>query len=277
MGQENPSLEEMSQKRILFSVPGMDKVSIQRNLVYKTADGQPMHMDIYTPPEPSRSRPAVILIHGGPSPKIGVKDMGVFVSYGELLAVSGFVAVTFNHRFLAPERLTDAAADVRDLVAYIRENAISMGIEGESLALWAFSGGGPFLAAPLQQRPAWLRAVVAYYAVLDLRQLPQPDGGIGADLLREFSSNCSLGKDARRTPPILVVRAGLDNPWINAGIDSFVQTALENGATLDLLTHPEGRHAFDILDDNARTKQIIIYTIRYLGDHLFRIRAGRRK
>jgi acetyl esterase/lipase len=268
MGKENPSFEEMSRMRIVLSVPGMDAVAIQHNLEYKTADGQPMHMDIYTPPGPAQPRPAVILIHGGPTPRTGVKDMGVFISYGELLAASGFVAVTFNHRFLAPERLADAAVDVRDLVAYIRENATSLGIAPESLALWAFSGGGAFLAVPLLQRPTWLRAVVAYYAALDLQQLPQPDGGIGPELLREFSAICSLGESTRHTPPILVARAGMDYPWLNAGIDRFVQTALKKGATLDLLNHPEGHHGFDILDDDARSRQIIINTIRYLHDHL---------
>ena len=268
MGKENPSFEEMRQMRIVYSVPGMDALGIQRNLEYKIADGQPMHMDIYTPQGPSLQRPAVVLIHGGPIPRTGAKDMGVFVSYGQLLAASGFVAVTFNHRFLAPERLTDAAGDVSDLVAHIRENAISLGITQDSLALWAFSGGGPFLAVPLLQRPAWLRAVVAYYAVLDLQKMPQPDEGIGPELLREYSAICSLGEGTRHAPPILVARAGMDNPWLNDGIDRFVQTALERGATLDLLNHPEGRHGFDILDDDARSKQIIISTIRYLGDHL---------
>jgi acetyl esterase/lipase len=268
MKKENPSLEEMIRMRIIFSVPGMDAVSVQRNLKYKTADGQPMHMDVYTPPGPLRPRPAVVLIHGGPILRTGAKDMGVFISYGELLAASGFVAVTFDHRFLAPERLAEAAEDVMDLVAHIQENAIPLGIAPESLALWAFSGGGPFLAIPLLQRRTWLRAIVAYYAALDLQQLPQADVGIGLELLREFSAICSLGEGTRRAPPILVVRAGMDSPWLNAGIDRLVQTALEKGATLDLLNHPEGRHAFDILDDDARSKQIIVNTIRYLGDHL---------
>jgi acetyl esterase/lipase len=268
MKNENPSFEEMIRMRVVFSVPGMEAVTVQRNVEYKTADGQPMLMDLYTPPGPLRSRPAVVLIHGGPIPITGAKDMGVFVSYGEVLAASGFAAVTFNHRFLAPERLVDAAEDVMDLIAHIRENAISLGIAPESLALWAFSGGGPFLAIPLLQRPTWLRAIVAYYAVLDLQQLPQGDSGIGLELLRKFSAVCSLGEGARGAPPILVVRAGLDNPWLNAGMDRFIQTALEKGANLDVLNHPEGRHGFDVLDDDARSKQIIINTVRFLGDHL---------
>ena len=168
---KSPTFEEMIRMRIVWSVPGMDAVVSRRDLVYKkTGDGEPLRMDVYRPPGPPRPRPAVILVHGGPIPQTGAKNMGVFVSYGELLAVSGFVAVSFDHRFLSAARLPDAGADVADLVAHVRANAASLGIDPERLALWAFSGGGPFLSAGLRERPGWLRAVVAYYAVLDLQQ-----------------------------------------------------------------------------------------------------------
>jgi len=268
MEKKNPSLEEMIRMRIVYSVPGMAAVSVRRDLQYKTGDVQPLHMDVYTPHGAPQPRPAVILIHGGPIPRMGAKNMGVFVSYGELLAASGFVAVTFNHRFLAPARLADAAADVAGLTAHVRENAVSFGVDPQRLALWAFSGGGPFLAAALRERPAWLRAVVAYYAVLDLQQLPQTQSDLDPDLLRKFSAIYSLGGDARSAPPILIARAGMDSARLNAGIDRFVQTALEKRATLDLLNHPDGRHGFDILDDEARSKQIIGHTIDFLRNHL---------
>jgi acetyl esterase/lipase len=254
----------------VFAVPGMDAVSVRRDLEYKTGDaGQPLHMDVCAPSGPQRPCPAVVLIHGGPIPKMGAKNMGVFVSYGELLAASGFTAVTFDHRFLAPDRLADAAQDVADLVGHVRANADSLGVDPERLALWAFSGGGPFLAAPLRDRPAWLRAVVAYYAVLDLQQPPSGvDDGLGPDVRRTFSAVDALGEPAHGAPPLLVARAGLDNGWINGGIDRFVQAAVSKGATIDLLNHPDGRHGFDILDDDERSKQIIRRTVEFLRDHL---------
>jgi acetyl esterase/lipase len=262
------TFEEMIRMRVVFSVPGMDAVSVRRDLVYKVADGQPLQVDVYSPSGPPRSRPAVILIHGGPIPRIGAKNMAVFVSYGELLAASGLVAVAFDHRFLAPARLTDAGGDVADLVAHIRKSAGSLGVDPQRLAFWAFSGGGPFLAAPLRERPTWVHALVAYYAVLDLQQPPPgDDSGTSADVRQTFSAIHSLG-DARNAPPILVARAALDNAWLNGAIDRFVQTALDNGATLDLLNHPEGRHGFDILDDDGRSKQIIRHTLEFLKDHL---------
>jgi acetyl esterase/lipase len=261
--------EEMIRRRVVLTVPGMDAVKADRNLVYKMADGEPLHMDVYFPSGPPRPRPAVILVHGGPNPRTGAKNMGIFVSYGELLAASGFVAIAFDHRFLAPDRLTDAAQDVTDLVAHVRKNAGSLGVNPQQLALWAFSGGGPFLALPLRERPAWLRAVVAYYPVLDLEQTPSgSDSGTSIELRQSFSAIRSLGEDARGAPPIFIARAGLDNPWLNGGVDRFVHAAVAKGAMLDLLNHPEGRHSFDILDDDARSRQIIRRTLEFLRDHL---------
>jgi acetyl esterase/lipase len=242
-----PTFEEIVRMRVVVTVPGMDKVSVRRNVVYKTADGQPQHMDVYSPPGPAQPRPAVMLIHGGPIPRLGAKNMGVYLSYGELLAASGFVAVTFDHRFLAPERTSDAAGDVADAVAYVRKNAPSLGVDPERLALWAFSGGGRFLAAPLRERPTWLRAAAAFYAVLDAPDLPD---------------------DTRPLPPMLVGRAGLDNPQLNAGLDRFVQAALARNATIDVMNHAQGHHAFDILDDDARSKEMIRRTLEFLRTHL---------
>jgi acetyl esterase/lipase len=266
---KTPSFEEMVRMRIVLAVPGMDAVGVRRDVAYKTGDGEPLHMDVYSPHGARHPRPAVILVHGGPIPRLGAKGMGVFVSYGELLAASGFVAVAFDHRFLAPDRLADAGGDVADLIAHVRANAGSLGVDPERLALWAFSGGGPFLAAPLRERPSFLRAVVAYYAALDLQEpAPGAGSGIGDDVRRRFSAVLGLGDDARTAPPLLVARAGLDHPRLNGGIDHFVQAAVAAGAMLDLLNHPEGRHGFDILDDDARSRQIIRRTLDFLRDHL---------
>ncbi len=266
---KNPPFEEMIRMRVVLRVPGMDAVQVRRNVVYRTAAGQPLHMDVYSPPGSRRARPLVILVHGGPIPRTGAKNMGVFVSYGELLAASGFVAVAFDHRFLAPDRLVDAREDLAEVVAQVRSGAGPLGGDPDRLALWVFSGGGPLLTAPLRERPGWLRALVAYYAVLDLQQPPPgADDGLGPEQRRDFSAVLGLGDDARNAPPLLVARAGLDHPWLNDGTLRFVEAALTRGAKLDFLNHPDGRHGFDILDDDARTAQIIRHTLAFLRDHL---------
>ena len=72
----------------------------------------------------------------------------------------------------------------------------------------------------------------------------------------------------RPLPPMLIARAGQDNPHLNTTVDTFVKEALAAGAPLELLNHPTGRHGFDILDDDARSREILARTFEFLKTHL---------
>jgi acetyl esterase/lipase len=214
---------------------------------------------LYAPATPARATPAVILIHGGPIPSPGARRWGMFVSYGRILAASGMIGIAFDHRLLAPDRLRDSAADLADLVRHVREHATTLGIDESRLALWAFSGGGPLVAAALRERQNWWKLVVAFYAIME------PLGG-GHD--ERLSAIAALGRDASNAPPIVLARAGRDDPAINSTIDRFLAAASSAGATVDLLTHPSGHHAFDILDAGDRSSQIIRRTLGALRSNL---------
>ena len=262
-----PPFEQLIRMEVVYRVPGMADVVPRREVPYAAPGGETLTMDIYPPPGvPAGSRrPAVLMIHGGPIPRVGAKNMGVFTSYGRLLAASGFVAVTFNHRFLGAERLLDAASDVRSAAAYAVENAKDLGIDPERIAVWAFSGGGPLLSLAFTGALPPVRALVAFYAALDLREKP-PGGSLALtdENRRDFSPAHHVMALAGKVPPLLVARAGLDMPFLNAGIDRFVQAALAANACVDVLNHPTGRHGFDILDDDARSREIIARTLEFL-------------
>ena len=267
-----PSPPDITKMRIVYRVPGMDRVRVERNRVYREVAGSRLEMDVYSPPEATRGAPlpVVILIHGGPVPPgASAKNMGVFLSYGELLAASGLKAVTFSHRFYGAGALADAAGDVAAAVAHVRSHAEELGVDPDRIALWAFSGGGPFLSAPLRERWPFVRAIVAYYAVLDL-QVPPPGAasGITQETRREFSPLRHLAAAGEKTPPLFVARAGRDNPWLNVTIDRFVQEALARNASLELMTHPAGQHGFDVLDDDDRSREIIARTLDFLKRRL---------
>jgi acetyl esterase/lipase len=264
---EMPPFDQLIRMEIVYRVPGMADVIPRRDVPYAAPGGEALTMDVYQPPgAPAGSRwPAVLMIHGGPIPKLGAKNMGVFTSYGRLLAASGFVAVTFNHRFLGPERLLDAASDVREAFAYVVEHAAELGVDPNRLAVWAFSGGGPFLSLALAGQLPPARALVSYYAALDLQEKPPgASSALTDENRRDFSPVHHVRALAGRIPPILVARGGLDYPFLNAGVDRFVAEALAENACLDLLNHPTGRHAFDILDDDERSREIIVRTLEFL-------------
>lgn len=68
---EDPEwIKEIAPKRIVYSVPLMNRVKVRKNLTYKRVGGAELKMDIYSPPASRRSgpRPAVIFIHGGRIP-----------------------------------------------------------------------------------------------------------------------------------------------------------------------------------------------------------------
>src|SRR5689334_9100371 len=163
---ENP----MFQNRVVYTVPGMETVEVRRDLVYYRRDhpdGADLLMDVYLPPglAAGETRPGVILVHGGPIPAEmmhllhRVKSWGIFLSYGELLAASGFVAVTFGHRFASLEKIATAQSDIEAAVGFVRGQAPDFHLDPDRLALWAFSGGGTFLAPALRQPPPYLRAL----------------------------------------------------------------------------------------------------------------------
>jgi acetyl esterase/lipase len=273
---QSPSFEEMTRLPIVYSIPGMDRTSVRRDVVYKTAGGTRTHdqtsllMDVYSPGGSEKTRlPAVVLIHGGPVPNARPKDWGVFMSYGRLLAASGFAAVTFNHGFSGPERLLDAAADVDGAIAHVRANADGLGIDPDRIALWAFSGGGPFLSAAMRDRPPFVRALVAFYAILDLRAKPPgASAAVTDEMRRDFSPLVHLGAEGTGIAPIFIARAGLDHPLLNGPLDRFVQEALARNLTLEVMNHATGRHGFDILDDDARSREIIARTLDFLKARL---------
>jgi acetyl esterase/lipase len=244
-------------KRIVYHVDGMRDVRVRRDVVYKRDAGAELEMTIYAPAGLSADArvPAVFFVHGGPIPAdfVPPTQWGVFVSYGELAAASGLVGVTFNHRLFALADYGRSQADVAAAVEYVRSQAAELSVDADRIALWYFSGGGPLMTPMLRERPDHLRCILAFYAYLQPKEAQVRSTGAGL--------------------PIFIARAGLDQPMINATIDQFVQEALGGNATLDLMNHPAGRHGFDILDDDDRSREIIAHAVAFAQAHL--CRSGR--
>lgn len=279
MADEQGDLLAMLRAPLVYRVPGMDEVAVRRDITYRSGqDGEP-RMDVYTPVGlgDGERRPAVLFIHGGPvSPELPLAptEWGVFQGYGRLAAASGWVGVPFNHRFYGFERLEQDGEDIAAAMAYVREHADELHVDPDRLCLWAFSGGGPFLSAALRKQPAYVRCLVAYYAVMDLRPLGTAEGMAGSlseealDTLRRFSPVAAVEEAVAVAIPMLVARAGQDDPALNAGLDAFVRAALAANMTLDVLNAPAGYHAFDVRNDDARTHEIFTHTIAFMREHL---------
>jgi len=276
MAEPMPPFDVLVRLPAVLKLPGMEQAAVRKDLAYKTIGGQELRFDLFRPGDaaPEAPLPLVVLVHGGPIPEgASAKNMGIFQSLGRLLAASGLAGVAFSHRFYRPSMLLEAAGDLRDALRHLRDGALGYGLDPERVALWAFSGGGPLLSSALRDAAPYLKALVAYYAVLDLRERP-PGAAPGGpeDLTDEtrqaFSPAYHIGLRGRGAPPILVARAGADNPWLNASIDRFAARALESNAEIEVLNHPDGRHGFDLLDDVPRSHEILRRTLDFLRARL---------
>ncbi len=257
-------------KRVVYHVPGMDAVTVQRDMSYGP-DDETARMDVYAPADvrPGTRLPGIVFIHGGPVPahlRPLAKDWGIYTSYGALAAAAGFIGVTFNHRYHGLTDLAQAAGDIQAALGYLRDQAEALHLDADRLALWAFSGGGLHLSATLREQPAYVRCLVAYYARMDLRPRDSewlrdlPDATIAA-----FFTIEALRAAGTVVTPLLIARAGQDT---NGSLDAFIAEALTRNMTLDVLNHPQGQHGFDYLNDDARSRAIIAHTLDFVQTHL---------
>jgi hypothetical protein len=278
MSKENPppappSLEEMLRLPLVYSVPGMDAVSVMDDIVYGKAD-QPsgaidLKMDLYRPagPIPAAGYPAIIFLSGGGVANPDWRKAAVYRGYGRLAAALGFAGVAYQKRYAqGPESLPAGRDDTTALFSHLREHAADYGFDPDRLAVWLFSAGGLLLGPLLANCPPFLRAVLSFYALTDA--LPAM-GEASAQAIRAGGFGAVEGvKKGRPLPALFVGRAGLDNPDLNAAVDDFVREALRRNADIEVLNHAEGRHGFDVLNDDARSREIIVRAFEFLKTHL---------
>lgn len=289
---EEPEQEDFREKPVVYAIPDMEDAIVRADIVYKTVDSGDLLMDVYYPPdyEGETRLPAVIYVHGDGPPEFlkNAKDWACYVSWGQLAAASGLIGVTFNHRsseMLA--KLYDAANDVDDLIQHVRDNSKSLGIDADALCIWTCSAGSPFgLRTALREEATYVRCAVSYYGIADLKAFYEddsfPEGSeerkayesmlppLSEEVFDEFSAPTRLSQRTNEILPLLIVRAGLDSPELNKSIDRLVAAAVAKNVSLDFMNHATGRHAFDILDDNARSYEIIRTTLDFMKTHLTR-------
>lgn len=240
-----PQRQDPGKIPVVYTMPGTDKVTAQRDITFKTAEGVALKMDVYYPPNAQTGAaklPAVIFVNGVGIP--GLKDWQVYVDWAKLVAASGMIAI--NHQ----SRQTEAMADAADLLNYVRSNAATLKVDENKIGIWSCSANVR-VALPLTMREdrKYIRTAVFYYGIMDAPQM-------------------------RFDVPMLVARAGQDVPNINGTIDAFVTRAIAQDAPLTFINYVEGQHAFDIFDNNDETRQIVRQTLDFLKFHLMKDEAG---
>src|SRR4051794_31257746 len=70
-------------------------VTVKNDVTYRTVDGEQLGLDVYQPAKQGKSRPAVVVVHGGGWTQ---GDKALFAQQGNQLAERGFVAFSINYR-----------------------------------------------------------------------------------------------------------------------------------------------------------------------------------
>jgi acetyl esterase/lipase len=259
-------------KRIVYRIEGMASVVTTRDVVYKSEGDIKLLMNVYSPPKigSGAALPVVLFVHGGPiSPEMPLpNDWGVYQSYGELIAASGFVGVTFNHRLFSRNDYGRSQSDVLAAIEYVRTHAKELNVDANRIALWIYSFSGPHLSWVLRDRPAGLRCALAFYPLLDLRPFLPPNADANMTAAVERLSAAAQIKEYGAGLPMFIARAGLDALPLNQGIDRFVSEALAANLDIEVMNHSHGRHSFDVLDDDDRSREIIASAVQFLKSHL---------
>jgi acetyl esterase/lipase len=233
---------------LVHPLPDSERVELRPGLVYAEAGGRELAMDRYLPADraPGSRLPAVLLVHGEAPPQVlrGVRGWGQYTGWGRLLAGEGLVGLAVEHHAVAEVGFEGAVAEVGAALAAARDRAGELGLDPDRLALAGFSAGVPLTAAALTGPAAGIRCAALCYGPLD-----------------------GLDPDAA-LPPLLIVRAGRDRPALNRTIEEFVTAAEARRLPIELVDHPDGHHAFDVLDDTDASRDAIRRVLSFLRQHL---------
>ena len=219
-------------EHVPLSAPAPGTITVVNDTHYGTSGPVTLMMDVYRPAKAAGRVPALIFFNQS----VGAqrRAFNFYVRWGQTAAMNGLVAIV-------PDlRNESAAADFQILLAHVTSRAADYGIDPDAIAVYAGSGN-VFAALPALQDPAMttVKAAVMYYGMADVKRFRQ-------DL------------------PLLMVRAGLDRPAVNAAMAALAAAAVAQNAPVTVLNHPAGAHAFEIVNDDAMTRVVIDQTIDFV-------------
>ena len=241
---------------VVLTLPEMEKVEISREVEYSRGTDGPLGMDIYYPlsrPSSGVKPGVVILVTGHADPVIEaavgckLKDSEAYISWAKLIAVSGFVAITYSNQ--------NPAEDIVSLVSHLQKNADALGIDESRVGIWSCSANVPNALSLLMSQQASIRCAAFLYGfMLDCGGRTFVADAAEVSGFAAPNADKSID-DVPADIPLLIVRAGADEmPGINQSIDDFCAEALSRNLPVTLVNLPNAPHSFDLFDDSELTK-----------------------
>ena len=225
------------------------------DLVVPTVPVEPLDRgdhDLYLPRSAARP-PVVVLVHGlfPEPPPVSPRRTPFFRSYAAQLVHRGVAAVVLDHELTGGLRYPEAAATLDRTLSAVRESA---DVDGERVAVWFFSGGGPLAYPLLAAGHDWLRCVGLTYPLLPVEDIP------GWPSLSDALAG--LG-----STPVVLTRVEHEIPDFVAGQQALVDARPDSLTTIDV---PAAQHGFDTGPDTEHGRAAVLQALDLVAAHLVR-------
>jgi hypothetical protein len=227
---------------LVVPVPAAARVSVRADS-FTPSTGQRRVFRVYRPAGVRGRLPLVVFANSGDA---DFNTWQGYVDWARLTTTRGMAAVLYPGPSYDPQRpfidhVFKSMADLDSVIAVLTRDGQALGVDATNLVIWAGSSqtstGTPF--ALLGSRPG-IRGYVLYY-------------GTG------------FADQPRTDVPVLVVRAGLDSPQLNRGLDSLTERLTRAGAPITVVSHPSGPHGFDVQDSTEATARVIATTLDFMA------------
>jgi acetyl esterase/lipase len=232
-----------------------DRVEIETITVGR-GGARDLSADLYRPPAPNGV--GVLLIHGGGFIN---GDRRQLRGYGIALGRIGYTSLACEYRLAGEAKWPAQIDDVHTALAYLYDQAPSLGVDPERIVVSGNSAGGclALLAAASNERP--VAAAIAFYAPTDFlgedaRAKGAPQGMtflLGDDVseprLEAMSPLHYAGPDF---PPSLFVTGNRDDLVHWGESLKMYQALIDRGAPAEIHIFDGAPHAFDLLPDFGR-------------------------
>lgn len=234
-----------------------DGLTIHHDVIYGHHDGM---ANVYDVIHPANANGAAVLymVSGGwvsrwAEPETRTQQF-------KALLDAGITVIPVHHGSAPRFKVPEAHADVKRALRHVSLNAASYGVDPARIGVFGGSAGGhlslmlglngddgdPAATDPVLRGPARIKAVVAYYPPVDLRQMAGPSERFPAlDFPKDQAAAISpiLFVDAK-DPPTLIVHGDADELVPLASGQSIHNALKAAGVKTDLVVIKGGDHGF---------------------------------
>ena len=251
---------------------------MDEDVIYGHKDGMALVYHVLAPGNKNNAAVLFMISGGWFSYKIDMEGLDSFTSY---LTDEGFTVFAVNHGSSPRYQVPDAVTDVRRAVRHIRSNAENYEIDPERIGVMGLSAGGHLSLMlglssddgsessddPIERVSNRVQAVVAYFPVVDLKEIVSDDSDFPALRfdLKLAPENSPIEFVSKDDPPVLLIHGDQDEvvPIDHSRRMHAALSEIEN--VVDFVLIEGAGHSFHEEEDLNRVQKL---TIDFFKKHL---------